>query len=258
MDYEAIRRIREYEFEQLRKLLPCEAGAAVLEIGAGAGWQARELAELGVEVTAIDIDESTYKEVRVFPVTTYNGSTIPLPDSSVDVVFSSNVLEHVPHVRKLQAEIARVLRPGGYAVHAMPSASWRFWTSVAHYLFVVKWLFCRVRQTCYRAASLSVPPSSKIPGTKSRSRFRLVVPYSHGEIRSAWVELWLFSRRQWTKMFNETGWAVDHVEGNKLYYSGYFIIGSKLSIQQRHRLSALLGSSCTTYVVRPNVYGGIE
>lgn len=40
---------------------------------------------------------------------------LPLADGSVDVVVSDNVYEHVPDVRAVTAEIARVLRPGGVA-----------------------------------------------------------------------------------------------------------------------------------------------
>lgn len=42
-----------------------------------------------------------------------------LPDNSVDVVVSSNVLEHIPRgiQRDIQSESMRVLRPGGLTVH---------------------------------------------------------------------------------------------------------------------------------------------
>jgi len=44
-----------------------------------------------------------------------------LPDSSVDVVFSNSVLEHVPGpvIRDLMEETRRVLRPGGIALHSV-------------------------------------------------------------------------------------------------------------------------------------------
>jgi len=41
---------------------------------------------------------------------------IPYPDTSFDMVFSHGVLHHVPEIRKAQAEIHRVLRPGGELV----------------------------------------------------------------------------------------------------------------------------------------------
>jgi SAM-dependent methyltransferase len=53
------------------------------------------------------------------------GEAIPHPDCSFDLVFSSNVLEHVDNPPKVIAEIIRVLKPGGYAQIVVPNyGSW--------------------------------------------------------------------------------------------------------------------------------------
>jgi 2-polyprenyl-3-methyl-5-hydroxy-6-metoxy-1,4-benzoquinol methylase len=70
--------------------------SARLEFGAGTGKQALELQRRGFRVTAIEMLTSNYAEHRVFPILDYDGATIPLADASVDVVYSSNVLEHIP------------------------------------------------------------------------------------------------------------------------------------------------------------------
>ena len=43
-------------------------------------------AEKGFDVVAIDIATSDYVSTRVFPIIEYDGKSIPLPDSSVDVL----------------------------------------------------------------------------------------------------------------------------------------------------------------------------
>ena len=52
----------------------------------------------------------------------YDGKTIPLPDASVDVVFSQQVIEHVTDdaLEAYYREEGRVLKPGGLAVHYVP------------------------------------------------------------------------------------------------------------------------------------------
>lgn len=45
---------------------------------------------------------------------------IRYPDSSFDVIYCSHVLEHVPDDRRAMRELARVLKPGGWAVIAVP------------------------------------------------------------------------------------------------------------------------------------------
>jgi SAM-dependent methyltransferase len=63
--------------------------------------------------------------------------SLPLADASADVVFSSQVLEHVAHPDRYLTECARVLRPGGrlllsthgiMALHRDPVDYWR-WTA---------------------------------------------------------------------------------------------------------------------------------
>lgn len=61
---------------------------------------------------------------------------VPLPDASLDVVFCSNFLEHLPDkaaANRVFAEVLRLLRPGGRFLvlgpnmRAVPAAYWDFW-----------------------------------------------------------------------------------------------------------------------------------
>jgi SAM-dependent methyltransferase len=45
---------------------------------------------------------------------------IPYADNTFDVIFCSHVLEHVPNDRKAMSELARVLKPGGWAYLQVP------------------------------------------------------------------------------------------------------------------------------------------
>jgi SAM-dependent methyltransferase len=47
----------------------------------------------------------------------YDGQTIPLPDNSVDIIWSKSVLEHVRFPTELINEMCRVLRPEGVMCH---------------------------------------------------------------------------------------------------------------------------------------------
>ena len=124
--------IRKYELGVVFKLLP--PIGKILEIGAGTGWQAQALTKRGYEVSAIDLLSSNYKENRIWPVTEYDGVHIPFPDKTFDIVFSSNTLEHIPHVHNFQKEIHRVLKDDGVAIHILPSGSWRFWSNITDVL----------------------------------------------------------------------------------------------------------------------------
>lgn len=60
---------------------------------------------------------------------------LPLPDNSVDVIISTQVLEHTEQFEKTVSEMQRVLKPGGrifisapfaFQEHGMPYDYWRF------------------------------------------------------------------------------------------------------------------------------------
>ena len=50
-----------------------------------------------------------------------------LPDGSVDVVVSNSFLEHVPDADAVLAELARVTKPGGYALHGIDASDHRWY-----------------------------------------------------------------------------------------------------------------------------------
>jgi SAM-dependent methyltransferase len=104
---------------------PIPAGAAVADIGCGAGTDLLLAAlavgsqgrAIGVDMTAEMRERAedgarrmglTHVEVRAGDAT-----ALPIDDGSLDIVISNGVLNLVPEKTRAIAEIARVLRPGG-------------------------------------------------------------------------------------------------------------------------------------------------
>jgi ubiquinone/menaquinone biosynthesis C-methylase UbiE len=195
--------IRLAEIDKIVPFLP--PGARVLDLGAGTGKQALELERRGFEVTAIEIAGSNYAMNRVFPVTDYDGRTIPLADASIDVVFSSNVLEHVPDLSRMHGEIRRVLAPGGICLHVLPTHTWRLWTTLGSYLEAISFSVSSLPRLLPQAA----------PNVAERQRLRqawyrtarhtigLCLPRRHGERGNVVSELWLFHPRWWRRNFRD-------------------------------------------------------
>src|SRR4051794_18992156 len=136
LDIDYLNALRRFEIEQILDDLPPRC--RILEFGSGTGEQARFLAHHGFDVTAVDLATSNYAGSRVFPVQEYDGHTIPLGDETVDVIFSSNVLEHLENFSEISAEFRRLLKPNGIAIHVLPTPSWRFWTFVTAALASLK------------------------------------------------------------------------------------------------------------------------
>ena len=243
--------IRVAEIDKIAWFFP--VGARVLEIGAGTGKQALELHRRGFAVTAIEIADSTYAAQRVFPIRDYDGRTLPLPDSSVDVVFSSNVLEHVPDLSRMHAEIRRVLAPGGICIHVLPTHTWRFWTTVTSYLEAIAFSVSSVPQLVPRAS----PTAAELRRLRqawyrtARHAAGLCLPRRHGERGNVTSELWLFHPRWWRRNFEENGFAVVAHGPMGLFYTGEVLLGLRLSLAKRERLARVLGSSCHMFKLAP-------
>lgn len=246
---EFLHEIRAHELAWITRHLP--PASRILEIGGGTGAQARELTERGFDVVSVDLPASTYSTARVFPIIEYDGRRLPFRSEAFDIVLSSNVLEHVSDLQSMFAEFDRVLKPDGYGVHVMPTGAWRWWTNMASYV-----------EACQRLAPI-VPrlfPRSLRRGQLGNVRHALreftgtlrayAVPPRHGEAGNALTEIYTFSRRWWLRELTRSGFTIDLAEPMGLFYTGHMVLGPRLPLPQRQRLSAVLGSACVLYKIR--------
>lgn len=87
------------------------SGCSVLDVGAGPSQFADAFIAAGARYVPIDYDASVPSVRRGGVVA--DGAALPFADGSLDVVFSSNVLEHVVDPERVADEMVRVTRPGG-------------------------------------------------------------------------------------------------------------------------------------------------
>jgi SAM-dependent methyltransferase len=116
-----------WQWERRRALLLGEArpGERVLDLGCGAGRFVAALREAGAEPIGVELAEAALERARAnapgadLRLVEDDGS-LPLEHASVDLVWCSEVLEHVPDTAHLLLEVRRVLRPGGRLVVTVP------------------------------------------------------------------------------------------------------------------------------------------
>ncbi len=226
-------------------------GARVLEIGGGNGWQAKLLANWDCEVTSVDVDPVGSWGNTYFPVLKYDGRRLPFRDGSFDIVFSSNVLEHVARIDELLVEMRRVLKKQGTAVHLMPTPSWRLWTSLTHYAHLAR----RAISSAARGSRTSQPalPTAEAPKPTQPPWMRirkLALAEAHGTATSPWREVVDFSRKRWVRQLKSAGYEVTEVFSAGVFYSGYAILPS-IRISTRRMLARIIGSSCNVFVLKP-------
>lgn len=219
----------------------------VLEIGAGTGAQAKSLAELGYQVTALDIESSSYRDVREFEVMEYDGCKIPLPDQSQDVIFSSHVLEHVTRLDAVLQETRRVLADDGVCVHIVPTPICRAWTLLAHYV----WLSRRVARKAMGILGTNDDAEDE-PRTPSTARawFWTLFPARHGERGNAVTEIYWYSRRFWRGAFERGRFELVATASNGFFYTMANSLGPAIGLDKRCFLARVLGSASRVYVLR--------
>jgi ubiquinone/menaquinone biosynthesis C-methylase UbiE len=116
-----------WEWERRRAILLRDAwrGERVLDLGCGAGRFMRALRAEGAHPVGVDIAEGALERARRnVPGAELHllgpDGAIPLEDSSIDVVWCSEVLEHVPDTAGFLTEVRRVLRRGGRLLLTVP------------------------------------------------------------------------------------------------------------------------------------------
>jgi SAM-dependent methyltransferase len=116
------------EIVVLESLLPL-ADARVIELGCGAAKLARTLLERHPQarVTGLEVDERQHAKNLAAPserlqFVAAGAQSIPFPDASFDIALMLKSLHHVPRdeMSRALAEIARVLRPGGWLYASEP------------------------------------------------------------------------------------------------------------------------------------------
>jgi SAM-dependent methyltransferase len=116
-----------WAWERRRALLLSEArpGERVLDLGCGAGRFVAALRDAGADPVGVEIAEAALSRARaVAPGADLRqlepDGSIPLEHGSVDLVWCSEVLEHVADGGHLLQEARRVLRPGGRILVTVP------------------------------------------------------------------------------------------------------------------------------------------
>lgn len=203
----------------------------LLEIGCGMGYVSALLSTAADEVYATDIaeeddakhavglrrTEAFLERLSVRGVTTksVNAERISFEDDSFDMVFSMFVVQHIPDRRGAAAEMARVLKPGGVAVHLVPSrtklvyACFRYWVylaerSVIHALRLVRGLMRGPRKGPNDDVSSDQRSAREtIDGSGQFQNFPLPPTFGMYESsRQEWVESGL---SEWQELFGAGG-----------------------------------------------------
>jgi 2-polyprenyl-3-methyl-5-hydroxy-6-metoxy-1,4-benzoquinol methylase len=120
-----------YAWERRRALLLGEVrpGERVLDLGCGAGAFLAALRDAGAQPVGVDIAEAALERARTnvpgADLRRLEDGVIPAGHGEFDLVWCSEVLEHIPDVAEALYEVRRVLKPGGRLLLTVPNTGLR-------------------------------------------------------------------------------------------------------------------------------------
>lgn len=218
--------LRHGEIARIFAHCPARAFARGLELGAGDGYLSDLLATYVEDLVVTDF----YPDILDLPPRP--GRTTRVLDAeqvgdafaakSFDLVFSSNLLEHLPDLPRALAGLHEVMTDDGLGIHVMPGAFWKFSQLVGFYPDIVLSRLDRyargqwpafLRPLLPRGASTGavVPQrhnNPKVDDGRQSWVNRFVVPPVHGAVGGHLREWRRFRRSAWRHTFTAAGFDV--------------------------------------------------
>lgn len=116
--------------EMIQKAAGERIHGTILENGCGVGMYVGKLSAFGGRVIGLefDLERATEAGINSKEIVNAAGESIPLPDSTFDLILSHEVIEHVQDDRAAVREMIRVLKPGGRVALFCPNRGYPYET----------------------------------------------------------------------------------------------------------------------------------
>lgn len=235
-----------------------------LEVGCGGGYQTRFLAGVSDRVVATEFMESSdprasaygikraqtgladFSNVRLLLA---DGTALPFPDGSFDLVFSSSVLEHVVDPDRAVSEMHRVVKDSGVVVAVVPGFMWLiafyiWWIPISVPQLTLQWLRARRPSASGGGTSGPAPASPATPPPRILSfdtlrRFlRKLPPPIHGMYSTRREEWKAYRLSRWVAMFERNRLHVVEARAAGFWFQRTFPSSSERSVSRTYRVGS--------------------
>lgn len=102
-----------------------QPGERLLEVGCGRGHLVKALRDEGIDATGVDINPHVVEHGACDSLAAMPADDLSFTDAAFDVVISFHMIEHVPQIDPVLADMTRVLRPGGRLLLVYPAEPFR-------------------------------------------------------------------------------------------------------------------------------------
>jgi SAM-dependent methyltransferase len=248
--------LRREEIETAFRRCPPNLFSRGIELGAGDCYQSTLLMRYVAALTCTEYHPAWIADKRDTPALSYRVCDAETLDRSFapgtfDIVFSSNVLEHLPALETALRATCRILRDDGIAVHVVPG---RF-LKVMYLLFFYPNLLLNIGNRLFRTLGLIPAKPPAVPAAAPADfdnnpkvaghRYRMFWPVPHGAFSGHWEEFRGYGRQRWIAAFQAAGFDVVRV------FKGPPLSGYGLGLNTLRRWARNLGvASAHIFVLR--------
>jgi len=127
-------RLAKHTLNKLAKKIPKDG--VFLEVGCGNAHLLKRLSEARKDISVVGVDIEDVKKPELHQFTFHHGQLeeVDIPAKSIDVIYCSNLIEHVPDPRVFLQKCLAILKPGGLLYGVTPNH-----LSLDRYIFRKYW-----------------------------------------------------------------------------------------------------------------------
>ncbi|MBA7562401.1 Ubiquinone biosynthesis O-methyltransferase, mitochondrial [subsurface metagenome] len=248
--------IRKYEIDKIMEDICENHFDNALELGCGSGRYSKHLAFYCKKLTAIEYNERRLSAKNNEKITFIVGDAQDLSrfgDNEMDLIFSSNLIEHLSDIDRCLAECRRVVKTDGQIIHTVPTRTWKFFHLLLYYPVAIEVLFLKIFSAQKATALLeTISPeidcdSSLRPHDSAFSIKKHLLPKTHGVSKSHYSEFKNWGQKHWINIFKKNGLEILEIVRLPFYF------GWEYNFRLILKLGNYLGmSSSTAYILRKN------
>lgn len=244
--------LRKFEIDKMLDGFPKEHFDKALELGCGSGKHSKHLAYYCKKLIAIEYNENRLTEHSDEKTTFLTGDAQDLSQFSnneMDMIFSSNLIEHLPNPGRCMAECRRVIKQEGLIIHAVPNRLWKIFHLLLYYPLGIK-IILRRTFSADKSADIGefIAAEAKLNSNMRPLDYSLkknLLPKPHGISKSHISEFKNWGEKHWINIFEKNGLEVVNIV-RLPFYSGW-----DYNFRSILRLGNCLGlSSSTGFILR--------
>ncbi len=216
-----IHNLRRREIEALSGVLDGKHYGNILEMGGGDGYQSKILSKYSDNVYCVDLNINRFDKRNDsinYVVCDAEQIDRQFPEGFFDLIFSSNVLEHLEFPRRALCGVHHILKGSGLSVHIIPNS----FSAVIRIILWYPGILFRVLRKVLRdvqAGSEGMAQANRDRddnrgnNLKTESMYksnlhRILLPRPHGVSKTVFKEFQAWKKTKWCLEFEKSGFRI--------------------------------------------------